>query len=64
MLRGVYSNPDREARLCGKEALLREAHLPNYYLAQFDDVGTGLGHGWHPFPREDFERVREEGDAP
>lgn len=24
------------------------------YLAQFDDVSTGLGHGWHRFPDSDF----------
>jgi len=40
--------------LSGKTALLIKNVLNPGFSAQFDDVSTGLGHGWHNFAADDF----------
>jgi hypothetical protein len=43
---GTYTGPAPKFK--GKTALLR---IKGYHLwAQFDDVKTGMGHGWYRFP--------------
>lgn len=41
----------------GKTALLREGS-DGILLAQFDDIATGCGYGWHEFNRSDW-RIKE-----
>lgn len=42
----------RKRSLKGKTALAQETTPPSdFLLLQFDDVGTGLGYGWHKFPK-------------
>ena len=54
MMHGTYVGTDDA--LADKTAILMDSdrHLGEY-LAQFDDVSTGLGYGWHRFPVIDFE---------
>lgn len=40
--------------LQGKAALVRDGAAADRVLAQFDDLKTGYGIGWHEFPRSDF----------
>jgi hypothetical protein len=42
------------AGLYGKGALIR-FHGSGRVGAQFDDGGTGLAHGWHPFTLKEFQ---------
>jgi hypothetical protein len=71
---GIYIGPI--ADLKGKTALLMvETHyvqdmIPSHgqvqsvtLTAQFDDVHTGLGFGWHPFDIKDFDIKPEEDDG-
>ena len=53
----VYKGSHPELK--GKTALVRV--YSDCVLAQFDDLETKLGIGWHPFTRDDFEAV-EAGD--
>ena len=53
LLHGTYTGPRYE--LVGKTALLITNKLNPDFSAQFDDVSTGLGHGWWPFPTDDFK---------
>jgi hypothetical protein len=58
MIHGVYIGALPELK--GKTALLQtqehmQARANATVLAQFDDVSTGLGLGWHQFPVTDFE---------
>lgn len=63
---GTYIGPRKELK--GKRALVKiERHyvqdmIPSHgevvsvtVTAQFDDVATGLGHGWHNFRLDDFD---------
>jgi hypothetical protein len=45
--------------LTGKYALVRPGETDDEIMVQFDDIGTGLGHGWHPFPKADFEKMED-----
>jgi len=49
---GIYIGS--RADLKDKGALL-QAGKPGKALAQFDDVKTGLGYGWHEFDKSDFK---------
>jgi len=51
MKRGTYIGGRLELR--GKTALLLVSDAPEI-LAQFDDVATGLGHGWHAFQSNEW----------
>ncbi len=51
MRRGVYIGT-AEPELTGKRASLR-LH-GSVLTAQFDDVSTGLGYGWHNFPTSEW----------
>lgn len=53
MMHGTYIGPIKS--LEGKTASLIENIINPGVSAQFDDVSTGLGHGWHNFVNEDFE---------
>lgn len=45
----------RKKSLKGKTALLdRHKCPPGFVRAQFDDISTGLGYGWHKFPETHF----------
>jgi hypothetical protein len=62
-MQGAYVGS--ESRLEGKTALLRPG-APGQLLAQFDDIHLSLGwvllgHGWHPFDKDDFE-ISPQGD--
>ncbi len=57
---GKYIGDDR--RLRGKTALVMTIGYPHRgivpegkVIIQTNDVSTGLGHGWHEFPAEDWE---------
>ena len=57
ILKGEYlgsPNSKRRKSLKGKTALLDRKCTPGYVRAQFDDVKTGLGYGWHRFPEYHF----------
>ena len=57
--RGTYTGnrPDAKGKaLQGKTSLLLlNSETPEIVKAQFDDVATGLGHGWHVFDAVEFE---------
>ena len=53
---GVYIGDRSE--LQGKTALLMVSG--DIAKAQFDDIGTGYGYGWHTFQRDEWDI---EGDA-
>lgn len=56
--RGRYVG--REERLRGKTTLLRAIEGGTRdVVAQFDDVGTGYGYGWHLFYRKQFVRANK-----
>lgn len=50
--RGVYTGP--LPLLKNKDAALK-CYPSGQCLAQFDDVATGYGHGWHSFSTANFE---------
>ncbi len=73
MLKGTYVGANETLK--GKTALLMEARHARptvengfgseCFSAQFDDVGTGFGYGWHIFMKTDFQIDKEIGlDAP
>jgi hypothetical protein len=53
--KGTYVG--RVSDLQGHQALVLPVRDPNSdkIKVQFDDVSTGFGHGWHEFPKTDFE---------
>lgn len=53
MLAGRYIGPREDLK--GKEAILQPRKIDNVMLAQFNDVKTGLGHGWFPFSPNDWQ---------
>lgn len=63
MRRGTYVGGGSDAKgkpLDGKTALLlvgdtNSVQSQTRVKAQFDDVATGLGHGWHEFPKDAFD---------
>ncbi len=62
-LKGTYvGNPAsvRKKSLKGKTALLRRIE-DGFLHAQFDDVTTGLGYGWHRFPESHFTVTPSDG---
>lgn len=52
MMRGEYTGP-RES-LKGQRALLQNSDRREIILAQFNDVATGFGYGWHAFDASHF----------
>jgi hypothetical protein len=57
ILKGTFvgsPNSVRKKSLKGKTALLQRKE-PGFVYAQFDDVSTGLGYGWHRFPEGHFQ---------
>lgn len=48
----VYVGRDQELK--GKGALVGYAWGGGVCVAQFDDVDTGFGYGWHHFRNDDF----------
>lgn len=47
-----YHGEDPE--LAGKTALVGFTYVGGATVAQFDDVDTGYGYGWHHFHHSDF----------
>lgn len=52
MMHGTYVG--QVVGLLDKTALLMNNRTPGEYLAQFDNVATGFGYGWHRFPCDAF----------
>lgn len=55
---GIYhwTYVGKDASLKGKTALVGFAWFGGMPVAQFDDIETGYGFGWHHFRENDFER--------
>ncbi len=49
---GIYQGHKTELK--GKRALIQRIPNSIFVDAQFNDVDTGLGHGWHEFYASDF----------
>jgi len=56
MKHGTYIGNQPELK--GKTAILKD--FGDTIEAQFDDPTTGLGHGWYPFTRDEWEIEDEE----
>ena len=67
---GTYVG-DKVSHLRGKTALIRPEVMKagklemctGRVLAQFDDVETGLGYGWHAFAADEFEIHEQQQEA-